>query len=151
MIRRRNIKINNDFIEKSLIKINDSQDSTTYSEKYLIETFNSNDSTKIEQLMSQLLQNSDKENISLLIYKLDEINLDLFDVNFFKISDLELIMTNFKRFSIAKLFEIFNNFIINHESQLRTLLKIKILKLRGKIKLTSVPILYDYLVGMKII
>ena len=151
MRRRRNIKINNDFIEKSLIKINDSQDSTTYSEKYLIETFNSNDSTKIEQLMSQLLQNSDKENISLLIYKLDEINLDLFDVNFFKISDLELIMTNFKRFSIAKLFEIFNNFIINHESQLRTLLKIKILKLRGKIKLTSVPILYDYLVGMKII
>ena len=89
MRRRRNIKINNDFIEKSLIKINDSQDSTTYSEKYLIETFNSNDSTKIEQLMSQLLQNSDKENISLLIYKLDEINLDLFDVNFFKISDYD--------------------------------------------------------------
>lgn len=148
-MRRRQNNIN--IIDDSLIKLNELDNTAIYTEQYLTEIFNSKENLKKDILMTQLSKILVKDDISLLIYKLEKIDLNLFDTNFFKISDLDLIMANLKKLNTRKILEIFNNFIINHDTELKISLKNKMSKMCGKIKLFNEPILYDYLTGMNVI
>jgi hypothetical protein len=130
-----------------LKKLNDLHNEKIYTKQFLTDIFNSGDNIKIENFLLQAAKTLDKEEILSLIYKLNRINLNLLDVNFFKFENLDLILVNLKKFTVEKLFEIFNIFIINHEFEL----KIKLEKSHNKIKLINCPTLNDYLIGMKII
>jgi hypothetical protein len=129
----------------------ESYKNTNCSKQQLIQILNSKENKKINKLIDQLSKTLLRNDIFLLFYELDQNIFNSVESSLFKIEDLVFILGNLKKFHVTKLLEIFNNFIISDETQLKLLLKNKLSKVTDKIKILDEPILNDYLKGLNII
>ena len=83
-MRRRQNNIN--LIDESLRKLNELNDTTIYTEQLLTEIFNSKENLKKDILLTQLSKILVRDDMTLFIYKLEKIDLNLLDTNFFKMN-----------------------------------------------------------------
>ena len=122
-----------------------------YTESHLIELLNSTDINKIDTILNIIQKNDLGLEIPTLLYELEGVNLNLLDIKYFKIKDLDFIIKNIKKFSTARIIEIFNYFIIQNEEKLRSYFASNWFNSSFKLKITKEPILYDFLTGIGII